>query len=100
MSNESMANYITDVPSAVAELLAINEQLQKQLNEANEVLKFYGDMLSYYTSFHLPVTSTSNSDCIDRSDLESIEARDKSYKKDIGGKRARQYLAKYKLNDT
>lgn len=32
MSNESMANYITDIPSGIAELLALNKQLKQQLS--------------------------------------------------------------------
>lgn len=38
MSNESMANYITDIPSAIAELLAVNKQLEKELQKTREHL--------------------------------------------------------------
>jgi len=42
MSNESMANYITDIPSGIAELLAVNKQLEQELaklKEENEKLR-------------------------------------------------------------
>lgn len=39
MGNESMANSITDVPSAIAELLAVNKQLKQQLQQKEEQLK-------------------------------------------------------------
>ena len=38
MSNESMANQITDVPSAIAELLAVNKQLEQELQKTREQL--------------------------------------------------------------
>ena len=40
MSNESMANQITDVPSAIAELLAVNKQLEQELQKTRERLEF------------------------------------------------------------
>lgn len=36
MSNENMANYITDLPSGIAELLAINKQLEQELLQAKK----------------------------------------------------------------
>ena len=39
MSNEGMTNSITDVPSAIAELLAVNKQLEQELQKTREQLK-------------------------------------------------------------
>ena len=39
MSNESMANYITDTPSDIAELLARNKELERKLDLAVEGLE-------------------------------------------------------------
>lgn len=36
MSNENMANYITDIPSGIAELLAVNKQLEQELQKTRE----------------------------------------------------------------
>lgn len=46
MSNESMANYITDVTSAIAELLALNKQLEQELQKTREQLDIAEAVLS------------------------------------------------------
>lgn len=45
MSNESMANQITDVPSAIAELLAVNKQLEQELQKTREQLEKADELL-------------------------------------------------------
>lgn len=48
MSNEAMANYITDTPSDIAELLAENKSLESQLTEARELVKGLVGVLVFY----------------------------------------------------
>lgn len=45
MSNESMANYLADVPSEIAELLAVNKQLEQELQETREQLEKAEELL-------------------------------------------------------
>jgi hypothetical protein len=59
-----------------------------------EAVEFYADIKNWHTSYFLVVTPTSDSDQIVRDDLENIIAKDGSYEKDIGGKRAREALKK------
>jgi hypothetical protein len=44
MSNESMANYITDTPSEIAELLATNKELEQRLQKWDEVVKVCNEL--------------------------------------------------------
>ena len=46
MSNEGMTNSITDVPSAIAELLAVNKQLEKEI----ESIKLERDEFKKYST--------------------------------------------------
>lgn len=48
MSNEGMANSITDVPSAIAELLAVNKQLEQELQKTREQLEKCESALNNY----------------------------------------------------
>ena len=48
MSNEGMANSITDVPSAIAELLAVNKQLEQELQKTMEQLEKCESALNNY----------------------------------------------------
>lgn len=43
MSNESMANHITETPSEIAELLAENKLLREELEKEKGVVEFYGE---------------------------------------------------------
>ena len=48
MSNEGMTNSITDVPSAIAELLAVNKQLEQELQKTREQLEKCESALNNY----------------------------------------------------
>lgn len=97
MSNESMANYITDIPSGIAELLAVNKQLEQelqktkeQLNKAEKVIEFYADGDNYgHISPEIATYSV-----IDVSDLGAGDfmLNDSVDDERVGGKRARLYF--------
>lgn len=80
MSNESIANQLTDVPSAIAELLALNKQLKQQLEEAVGVINQMVNDTPHYE------------DC-NSEDPDDIEGCDCGRETDL--KRARQFLARY-----
>lgn len=54
MSSENMANYITDIPSGIAELLAVNKQLEQELQKTREQLekKISGETSDGYHTFN------------------------------------------------
>lgn len=98
MSNESMANQITDVPSAIAELLAVNKELEKELQETKEQLEksekvnqFYADKNNWnevWVDTDLDENEGGDVNCmINLSDVE-VENEYLTY----AGKQARQYF--------
>jgi regulator of replication initiation timing len=51
VNDEAMANYITDTPSEIAELLELNKQLEQEneklkekLKDAESAIEFYADL--------------------------------------------------------
>ena len=52
MSNESMANFFTDTPSDIAELLAENDSLKKALTKKGAELERLKDCLLKYAKSH------------------------------------------------
>ena len=90
MGNESMANYITDTPSEIAELLAINKSLQAKLKLATEALEFYADI----ENWHSLTTESIKYHKIDIQDVGN-GGFDNGYGTDddnVGGKKAREAL--------
>lgn len=67
---------------------------QELIDIMKEALEFYASHSTYITNMFLPITPTSDSNTIIYDDLERVVARDGSYDKKIGGKRARLALAK------
>lgn len=72
MSNENMANYVTDVPSAIAELLAANKRLEQELesrleqsvdisvvNELNETIEKQKKEIEIYKALYEMACDTS-----------------------------------------
>ena len=69
------------------------KQLYDLLDKAVEVIKFYGEITNYHTHYSQILTPSSDANMIIRNDLQEVNAKDGSYKKMIGGKRAREFLA-------
>jgi hypothetical protein len=69
------------------------KQIYDLLDKAVEVIKFYGELTNYHTHYSQIVTPSSDASMIIRDDLQEVNAKDGSYKKMIGGKRAREFLA-------
>ena len=78
------------------ELQPLQFESRKLKKDALEVAEFYGDLKIWNTPFTKVITRTSESNQINSSDLEYIIAKDNSFRKFIGGKKAREFLAKYK----
>lgn len=70
------------------ELLASVEQLQAQLKEAEEVIAFYGDKENWSSPFGF---DNEFYPCIKLDDVQITS----NNKNERGGKKAREYLAKY-----
>ena len=73
MSNEGMANSITDVPSAIAELLAVNKQLEQELQKTREQL----DIATKHISKLLDIESHYE-DCSYHSDDDTCDCGNES----------------------
>lgn len=80
----------------LAQLKEIIEKQNTTINEAKEVISYYGDIRTYHTNMYEMITRDSKCAVIDYEDLERIIPENKSYDKLIGGKRARAFLTKVK----
>jgi len=77
------------------ELVELQREEINRLEKLIDVLKYYGNEGTYMTSMFRVITPHSPSDTLRAEDLEELRAKDGSYIKLIGGKKAREALREY-----
>lgn len=68
MSNESMANLITDTPSDVAELLALANYQEKQILELKELVIQARLYVEYAINYSTPLSQKNSEEWLKRSE--------------------------------
>ena len=70
--------------------------LEAQLAEANAVAEFYGDRKNWMTPW-MSTKCATDTQFMPLDDIENVEMKNKGHWRRIAGKRARQYIQKWKV---